>query len=62
MIGISFHCGAAVITAIPDAGYHYLTAPVVEREMILDDDIHHAPTKLVCLENTARDLISNPSR
>ncbi len=43
-----------MITAIPDPQFHYLTASVVEKEMILDDDIHHAPTKLVCLENTAR--------
>ncbi|KAJ3367896.1 Threonine aldolase, partial [Kappamyces sp. JEL0680] len=50
--GIAFHCGAAVITAQPNPGKDYLTADVIQREMILDDDIHHAPTALVCLENT----------
>ncbi len=30
----------------------HLTAEMVRRELVLDDDVHHAPTGLVCLENT----------
>lgn len=50
--GISFHCGAQVITVSPKADLDYLTADIVADAMVLDDDIHHAPTQLVCLENT----------
>lgn len=57
--GISFHCGAAVITTLPKPGFDYLTADVIEKELILDDDVHHAPTKLICLENTVRFLVRN---
>ncbi|KAJ3416940.1 Threonine aldolase [Chytridiales sp. JEL 0842] len=50
--GIAYHCGAMLIPVKPKEGERFLTAEVIEKELILDDDIHHAPTKLVCLENT----------
>ena len=50
--GIAFHCGAAVITCIPKAPATHLTVDVVKKEIVLDDDIHHARTQLICLENT----------
>ncbi|KAI8813162.1 pyridoxal phosphate-dependent transferase [Cladochytrium replicatum] len=50
--GIAYHTGASLIHATPKPGLHHLTADVVEKALILDDNVHHAPTKLVCLENT----------
>ncbi|KAJ3290971.1 Threonine aldolase [Borealophlyctis nickersoniae] len=50
--GISYHCGAGTIPVHPPPGKHHLTVDVIRANLILDDDIHHAPTKLICLENT----------
>ncbi|KAI8896629.1 pyridoxal phosphate-dependent transferase [Globomyces pollinis-pini] len=50
--GISFHAGAQVLTLSPAPGVHYLTSDQIEKKLVLDDDVHHAPTQLVCLENT----------
>jgi threonine aldolase len=50
--GISFHTGAHLVPIMPKAGLDYLTADVASEALVTDDDIHHAPTKLVCLENT----------
>ena len=47
--GISYHTGAHVIPIISKA---HLTLKDVQENIILDDDIHHAPTKLICLENS----------
>ncbi|KAJ3254594.1 Threonine aldolase [Boothiomyces macroporosus] len=49
--GIAFHSSAMVIPLMQPDGSH-LTAELIEKNWILDDDVHHAPTKLVCLENT----------
>ncbi|KAJ3036751.1 Threonine aldolase [Rhizophlyctis rosea] len=46
--GASFHSGAGVIPIKA----HHLTIADIQKQWIIDDDIHHAPTKLVCLENT----------
>jgi threonine aldolase len=48
--GISYHNGAQVIPVAP-SGTH-LTLSDIKKEIVLDDDVHHAPTKLICLENT----------
>ncbi|KAJ3101697.1 Threonine aldolase [Phlyctochytrium planicorne] len=50
--GISFHNGASVIPVDPKPGFSHLTADVVEKFMVISDDVHHCPTKLICLENT----------
>ncbi|KAI8915067.1 pyridoxal phosphate-dependent transferase [Entophlyctis helioformis] len=50
--GVSFHCGAGVIPVLPASGSGHLTAADVKKHLVLDDDVHHAPTQLVCLENT----------
>jgi threonine aldolase len=57
--GISFHCGAQVIPVSPKAGLDYVTADVIGNAMVLDDDIHHAPTQLVCLENTVSFVLTH---
>ena len=53
--GISFHTGALVIPIRPQS--HSLTAQELEKKLVLDDDVHHAPTKLICLENTLNGTI-----
>ncbi|KAI9104726.1 pyridoxal phosphate-dependent transferase [Phlyctochytrium arcticum] len=55
--GVSFHCGAGLIPIQPEEGQRHLTAKAVEKHLILDDDVHHAPTKVICLENTLHGLI-----
>ncbi|KAI9363937.1 pyridoxal phosphate-dependent transferase [Zopfochytrium polystomum] len=50
--GIAYHTGASVFAVDPKTGSSHLTLDVVEKACVLDDDVHHAPTKLVCLENT----------
>jgi threonine aldolase len=50
--GISFHNGAQVIPVDTEVGKTYLTEKVVKEHLIVDDDVHHCPTRLVCLENT----------
>jgi threonine aldolase len=48
--GISFHNGAQVIPVSTKG--NYLTEEMVREHWIVDDDVHHCPTKLICLENT----------
>lgn len=38
---------------------HYLTTSDIQERWIIDDDIHHAPTRLVCLENTLDGEVSS---
>ena len=43
-----------MITCLPsqNENCNWLTADVVEKELVLDDNVHYAPTRLICLENT----------
>ncbi|KAJ3103817.1 Threonine aldolase [Phlyctochytrium planicorne] len=50
--GISFHSQATVTPVRPQPGKTNLTLDAVKDNLILSDDVHYAPTKLVCLENT----------
>lgn len=54
--GIAFHSQATTIPVTPSNG-HTITLEDIKPMMVLSDDIHFAPTKLVCLENTIRGLI-----
>ncbi|KAI9608214.1 hypothetical protein KEM48_003347 [Puccinia striiformis f. sp. tritici PST-130] len=54
--GIAFHSQATTIPVKPKND-HTLTLEDVQESIILSDDIHYAPTKLVCLENTIRGLV-----
>ncbi|WAQ83909.1 hypothetical protein PtA15_4A359 [Puccinia triticina] len=54
--GIAFHSQATTIPVKP-SNDHTLTLEDVQESIILGDDIHYAPTKLVCLENTIRGLV-----
>jgi threonine aldolase len=36
---------------------HYLTAKEIETELVLEDDVHFAPTKVITLENTLSGII-----
>lgn len=49
--GISAWAGALAQPVIPKNGIH-LTLEDIQRHAILDNDIHHCPTKLISLENT----------
>ncbi|KAJ8329828.1 Threonine aldolase [Batrachochytrium dendrobatidis] len=50
--GVNFHCGAAVIPVTPATSTGHLVAAEVEKHLVLSDDVHYAPTQLICLENT----------
>ncbi|KAK3846709.1 MAG: pyridoxal phosphate-dependent transferase [Linnemannia gamsii] len=54
--GISFHSQAAVYPLIP-ANNKYLTAEDVASRLVLDVDVHYAPTRVVSLENTLNGTI-----
>ncbi|EGG01125.1 uncharacterized protein MELLADRAFT_50198 [Melampsora larici-populina 98AG31] len=54
--GIAFHSQATTIPVAPSNG-HTITLEDIKPMLVLSDDIHFAPTKLVCLENTIRGLI-----
>ncbi|KAF7585736.1 hypothetical protein BBP40_010176 [Aspergillus hancockii] len=49
--GVSSLTGATVQTVDPRNG-KYLTLEDIQKYAVLDDDIHHCPTKLISLENT----------
>ncbi|KAJ3090981.1 Threonine aldolase [Quaeritorhiza haematococci] len=50
--GVSYHTGATIIPVRPRQGSYHLTVEDVEKNLVVDDDIHHAPTRLIVLENT----------
>ncbi|KAI9339405.1 pyridoxal phosphate-dependent transferase [Obelidium mucronatum] len=50
--GVAHHSQALLIPVAPALGSSHLTADIIEKHMIIDDDIHGAPTKVICLENT----------
>ncbi|KAF9972233.1 Threonine aldolase [Actinomortierella ambigua] len=54
--GISFHSQAAVYPVMPSNG-KYLTAEDVASKLILDVDVHYAPTRVIALENTLNGTI-----
>ncbi|KAF9913253.1 Threonine aldolase [Linnemannia zychae] len=54
--GISFHSQAAVYPLIPSNNKH-LTAEDVASRLVLDVDVHYAPTRVVSLENTLNGTI-----
>ncbi|CAO3564240.1 unnamed protein product [Mortierella alpina] len=54
--GISFHSQAAVYPITPENG-RYLTVDDIASRLVLDVDVHYAPTRVVSLENTLNGTI-----
>ncbi|KAJ5781288.1 Aromatic amino acid beta-eliminating lyase/threonine aldolase [Penicillium paradoxum] len=54
--GVSAWTGATVNTIVPKNGVH-LTLEDIKKHAVLDDNIHHCPTKLISLENTLDGMI-----
>ncbi|CAI7627680.1 unnamed protein product [Penicillium pancosmium] len=54
--GVSAWTGATVQTVIPKNGVH-LTLEDIQKHAVLDDDVHHCPTKLISLENTLGGMV-----
>ena len=54
--GVSAWTGATVQTVVPKNGIH-LTLEDIQKYAVLDDDIHHCPTKLISLENTLDGMV-----
>jgi threonine aldolase len=54
--GVSAWTGATMQTVVPKNGVH-LTLEDIQKHAVLDDDIHHCPTKLISLENTLDGMI-----
>ncbi|KAJ5698767.1 Aldolase vrtJ [Penicillium macrosclerotiorum] len=54
--GVSSWTGATVQTVVPKNGIH-LTLEDIQKHAVLDDDIHHCPTRLISLENTLDGMI-----
>ncbi|KAF9229644.1 hypothetical protein BS17DRAFT_805270 [Gyrodon lividus] len=54
--GAALHSGAHTITITPSNGHH-LTLQDIEAHVVFGSDIHTAPTRLICLENTLNGTI-----
>ncbi|KAJ6088711.1 Aldolase vrtJ [Penicillium sp. IBT 16267x] len=54
--GVSAWTGATVQPVVPKNGIH-LTLEDIQKHAVLDDDIHHCPTKLISLENTLDGMV-----
>ncbi|BGP01512.1 hypothetical protein NBRC10513v2_005154 [Rhodotorula toruloides] len=54
--GIAFHSLATTNAVYPRDGHHMTVEEVLD-ECVVDDDIHVAPTKLVCVENTLSGMV-----
>ncbi|KAI1315078.1 Threonine aldolase [Mortierella claussenii] len=54
--GISFHSQAAVYPIMPANG-RYLTVEDIASRLVLDVDVHYAPTRVISLENTLNGTI-----
>ncbi|KAF7965649.1 hypothetical protein HWV62_42410 [Athelia sp. TMB] len=54
--GTAFHSGASSITVLPE-NWHHLTLEDVKRNVVLGDDVHCCPTKIIALENTLNGTI-----
>ncbi|KAI1320538.1 N-alpha-acetyltransferase 16, NatA auxiliary subunit [Mortierella claussenii] len=54
--GISFHSQAAVYPIMPANG-QYLTVEDIASRLVLDVDVHYAPTRVISLENTLNGTI-----
>ncbi|PWN97324.1 hypothetical protein FA09DRAFT_346294 [Tilletiopsis washingtonensis] len=55
--GAAFHSGAALETVAPQNGHHLTWAHDVQPNLVLGDDVHSAPTRLVSLENSLNGTI-----
>jgi threonine aldolase len=49
--GASLHSGAQMIPVIP-SNHHHITLEEIQEKIMLSEDIHFAPTKVIELENT----------
>ncbi|KAH7883894.1 pyridoxal phosphate-dependent transferase [Phlebopus sp. FC_14] len=54
--GAAFHSGAHTITLTPSNGHH-LTLKDIQPNVVFGSDVHIAPTRLICLENTLNGTI-----
>lgn len=55
--GAALHTGAHTVPLMPSNGHHHLTLKDIRPHVVLGEDIHSAPTRLICLENTLDGLI-----
>ena len=54
--GIASMCGAMVQSVAPSNG-EYLTLEDIQRKVVLSDDVHKCPTRVIALENTISGLV-----
>ncbi|KIJ45607.1 hypothetical protein M422DRAFT_75043 [Sphaerobolus stellatus SS14] len=54
--GAAYHSQAAVTAVMPSNGHH-LTAEDVKKHLVVIDDVHFAPTRVIALENTLNGCI-----
>ncbi|GAA5987207.1 hypothetical protein JCM11641_006060 [Rhodosporidiobolus odoratus] len=54
--GIAFHSSATTYPVMPENG-HYMAVEEVLGACVIGDDVHGAPTRLVCVENTLNGMI-----
>ena len=54
--GVANLCGALCIPVTPANGHH-ITLQDVKREVVLGEDVHACPTRVICLENTLAGMV-----
>lgn len=54
--GIAFHSQATTMPVVASNG-QYITWDDIVPSLILENDIHFCPTKLICLENTLQGMV-----
>lgn len=54
--GIAFHSQATTMPVVATNG-QYITWDDIVPSLILENDIHFCPTKLICLENTLQGMV-----
>lgn len=54
--GVAFHSQATIMPVIASNG-RYITWEDIESSLVLEENIHYCPTKLICLENTLHGMI-----
>jgi threonine aldolase len=55
--GIAFHSQATAIAVTPKNGHHLTLEDDILPNIVESEDVHEAPTRLICLENTCSGMI-----
>ena len=55
--GVAYHSQGTMFPLVPRPGFNHITADLVEENLVLPGDVHDAPTRVVCMENTLLGMV-----